>query len=265
MVGGARYAFFKRSALQVLPSASAALAGSFMVHLLPCLGSGNANPPPSRLLRSWRSTRSVLAFRSTSLRIRPKSSPSLSPQASATVVNTSQQMGGALGLAALVAVAAAYTTSIAGPWSDAVALNAGFLAGAGCVVLGTLIAASLLHCPTAPARDDLAHGDAGPSGSPKRPRALGSPARRRRRPSGASRRCSRRSAGAPGRRRGDPPRGGPSSLPRRTAKRRERSALSMGRPVPMSVIKESSARGSPEPPVRPASRVRCGRRAPRTV
>jgi EmrB/QacA subfamily drug resistance transporter len=66
------------------------------------------------------------------------------------LVNTSQQMGGALGLAALAAVAA-YTTSVAGSRSDVVALNAGyhgaFLAGAGCVVLGALIAATLLRLP----------------------------------------------------------------------------------------------------------------------
>jgi EmrB/QacA subfamily drug resistance transporter len=64
------------------------------------------------------------------------------------LVNTSQQMGGALGLAALAAVAA-YTAGIAG--SDVAALNSGyhaaFLAGAGCVVLGAVIAAALLRLP----------------------------------------------------------------------------------------------------------------------
>jgi EmrB/QacA subfamily drug resistance transporter len=68
------------------------------------------------------------------------------------LVNTSQQMGGALGLAVLAAVAAAYTGSVAGPRLDALAaLNSGyhaaFLAGAGCVVLGALIAATLLLPP----------------------------------------------------------------------------------------------------------------------
>jgi EmrB/QacA subfamily drug resistance transporter len=67
------------------------------------------------------------------------------------LVNTSQQMGGALGLAALAAVAATYTAGIAGPGSDVAALNAGyhaaFLAGAGCVVLGAVIAAALLGLP----------------------------------------------------------------------------------------------------------------------
>ena len=66
------------------------------------------------------------------------------------LVNTSQQMGGALGLAALAAVAA-YATGIADAKPDVSALNAGyhtaFLAGAGCVVLGALIAATLLRLP----------------------------------------------------------------------------------------------------------------------
>jgi EmrB/QacA subfamily drug resistance transporter len=68
------------------------------------------------------------------------------------LVNTSQQMGGALGLAVLAAVAAVYTGSVAGRRLDALAaLNSGyhaaFLAGAGCVVLGALIAATLLLPP----------------------------------------------------------------------------------------------------------------------
>ena len=66
------------------------------------------------------------------------------------LVNTSQQMGGALGLAALAAVAA-YVTGSAGPEGNVAALNAGyhaaFLAGAGCVVLGALFAAVLLRLP----------------------------------------------------------------------------------------------------------------------
>ena len=68
------------------------------------------------------------------------------------LVNTSQQMGGALGLAALAAVASAYTASVAGSLPSVVALNSGyhaaFLVGAGCVVLGALIAATLLRPPT---------------------------------------------------------------------------------------------------------------------
>jgi EmrB/QacA subfamily drug resistance transporter len=65
------------------------------------------------------------------------------------LVNTSQQMGGALGLAALAAVAA-YATGVAGPGPET-ALNAGyhaaFLAGAACVAFGALLAALLLRLP----------------------------------------------------------------------------------------------------------------------
>src|SRR5919112_286222 len=67
------------------------------------------------------------------------------------LVNTSQQMGGALGLAALAAVSAAYTTGSAGSGSDLSILNSGyhaaFLVGAGCVVLAAVIAAPLLRLP----------------------------------------------------------------------------------------------------------------------
>ena len=67
------------------------------------------------------------------------------------LVNTSQQMGGALGLAVLAAVAAAYTASIAGSRPTVAALNSGyhvaFLVGAGCLILGALIAATLLRLP----------------------------------------------------------------------------------------------------------------------
>jgi MFS family permease len=65
------------------------------------------------------------------------------------LVNTSQQMGGALGLAALAAVASAYTANVADSRPTVAALNSGyhaaFLVGAGCVVLGALIAATLLR------------------------------------------------------------------------------------------------------------------------
>lgn len=65
------------------------------------------------------------------------------------LVNTSQQMGGALGLAALAAVAA-YASGVAGGGLET-ALNAGyhvaFLSGAGCVILGALLAALLLRLP----------------------------------------------------------------------------------------------------------------------
>jgi len=60
-------------------------------------------------------------------------------------------MGGALGLAVLAAVAAAYTDSVAGSQAALVALNSGyhaaFLVGAGCVTLGALIATTLLRPP----------------------------------------------------------------------------------------------------------------------
>ena len=68
------------------------------------------------------------------------------------LVNTSQQMGGALGLATLAAVAAAYTASLSGQRPTVAALNSGyhvaFLVGAVCVILGILIAAILLRAPT---------------------------------------------------------------------------------------------------------------------
>jgi EmrB/QacA subfamily drug resistance transporter len=66
-------------------------------------------------------------------------------------VNTSQQIGGALGLAALAAVAAAYTAGLDGFRPAVAALNSGyhaaFLVGAGLVVLGALIAATMLRLP----------------------------------------------------------------------------------------------------------------------
>src|ERR671917_1396926 len=65
------------------------------------------------------------------------------------LVNTPQQMGGAFGLAALAAVAAAYTAIVAGPDPAPAALNSGyhaaFLAGAGCVLLGAVIAVAYLR------------------------------------------------------------------------------------------------------------------------
>jgi EmrB/QacA subfamily drug resistance transporter len=66
------------------------------------------------------------------------------------LVNTSQQMGGALGLAALAATAA-LATGLAGSRADAAALNSGyhaaFLAGAGCVVAAALMAILMLSLP----------------------------------------------------------------------------------------------------------------------
>jgi hypothetical protein len=76
------------------------------------------------------------------------------------LVNTSQQMGGALGLAALAAAAAACTAILAGPDPAPAALNSGyhaaFLAGAGCVLLGAVIAVAYLR--VAPAGHEPSDG-----------------------------------------------------------------------------------------------------------
>ena len=81
------------------------------------------------------------------------------------LVNTSQQMGGALGLAVLAAVAAAYTAGLEG-FRPAVALNSGyhaaFLVSAGLVVLGALITATMLRPPRDAGPDDPARGGARP-------------------------------------------------------------------------------------------------------
>lgn len=65
------------------------------------------------------------------------------------LVNTSQQMGGALGLAVLASVAAVYTAGIAGSHTTVGAINSGyhaaFLVSAICLILGALIAATLLR------------------------------------------------------------------------------------------------------------------------
>jgi EmrB/QacA subfamily drug resistance transporter len=74
------------------------------------------------------------------------------------LVNTSQQMGGALGLAVLAAVAAAYTKSIAGEQPFVAALNSGyhaaFLVSVGCLALGSLISAALLRSPKDTGQED---------------------------------------------------------------------------------------------------------------
>ncbi len=66
------------------------------------------------------------------------------------IVNTTQMMGGALGLAILASLAAARTTSLLDSGSsDLAALNGGyhaaFLVGAGFAILGLVLAATLLH------------------------------------------------------------------------------------------------------------------------
>lgn len=66
------------------------------------------------------------------------------------LVNTSQQVGGALGLAMLASLAA-YTSSVSGARDPVAALNSGyhlaFLASALCLILGALLAAALLRLP----------------------------------------------------------------------------------------------------------------------
>jgi sugar phosphate permease len=61
------------------------------------------------------------------------------------LINTSQQIGGALGLAVLSAVATGRTDDLAGELAPAIALNEGFQAGllvaAGFVVVAVLLAA----------------------------------------------------------------------------------------------------------------------------
>jgi EmrB/QacA subfamily drug resistance transporter len=123
-------------ALGLLLFARAPVGGSFVVDVLPgmlVLGAGAAFGFMAVILAS---TIGV-----------PESEAGLA----SGLVNTSQQMGGALGLAVLAAVAAAYTDSVADSHPPLAALNSGyhaaFLAGAGCVVLGALIAATLLRPP----------------------------------------------------------------------------------------------------------------------
>ena len=67
------------------------------------------------------------------------------------LVNTSQQVGGALGLAVLASLAAAYTGIASGTQDPVAALNSGyhlaFLVSAFCLILGALLAATLLRLP----------------------------------------------------------------------------------------------------------------------
>ena len=129
-------------ALGLLLFARAPVGGSFLVDVLPgmlLLGAGASFAFVAMILAS---TAGV-----------PENEAGLA----SGLVNTSQQMGGALGLAALAAVAA-LATGISGRRPDLIALNSGyhaaFLAGAGCVVLAAVIVAVLLRLPKAPARDD---------------------------------------------------------------------------------------------------------------
>jgi MFS family permease len=78
------------------------------------------------------------------------------------LVNTSQQIGGALGLAVLVALSTARTEAVEGP--PAVALNegfqAGFLGGVGLALLGALLTLLLLS-----SRESREHAEAARSGA----------------------------------------------------------------------------------------------------
>ena len=70
------------------------------------------------------------------------------------LINTSQQIGGALGLAVLTAVATGHTDAVAGKVPPAVALNEGFQAGllvaAGIVVVG-VVASAIVSLGSRPA------------------------------------------------------------------------------------------------------------------
>ena len=121
-------------ALGLLLFARAPVGGSFLVDVLPgmlVLGVGAAFAFMAVILAS---TTGV-----------PENEAGLA----SGLVNTSQQMGGALGLAALAAVAAAVTAILSGSSSTPAALNSGyhaaFLAGAVCVIVGVLIAVTLLE------------------------------------------------------------------------------------------------------------------------
>jgi hypothetical protein len=80
------------------------------------------------------------------------------------LINTSQQVGGALGLAILVAVATGVTNDLAtGPQPDAAALTEGFqsafLVGSGMALAGVLLTLTLIS-----SRDSKAHRDAALAG-----------------------------------------------------------------------------------------------------
>jgi hypothetical protein len=64
------------------------------------------------------------------------------------LINTSQQIGGALGLAVLTAVATGRTDSVAGEVAPATALNEGFQAGL-LVAAGFVVLAVVLHAVVA--------------------------------------------------------------------------------------------------------------------
>jgi EmrB/QacA subfamily drug resistance transporter len=85
------------------------------------------------------------------------------------LVNTSQQIGGALGLAVLVALATARTEAVAGPPIEKIndGFAAGFLGGAGLALLGAILAAVLLST-----RESREHAEAARRGDPDAVQAI---------------------------------------------------------------------------------------------
>jgi hypothetical protein len=79
------------------------------------------------------------------------------------LINTSQQVGGALGLAILSAIATASTNHVAAGHSHGYALTAGFqtafLVGAGFALLGALLASVMIS-----SADSRAHAEAAQAG-----------------------------------------------------------------------------------------------------
>lgn len=123
-------------ALGLLLFARAPVGGSFLVDVLPgmlVLGVGAAFAFMAVILAS---TVGV-----------PESEAGLA----SGLVNTSQQVGGALGLAVLASLAAAYTGSVADTQDPTAALNSGyhlaFLASAFCLILGAFLATTMLRFP----------------------------------------------------------------------------------------------------------------------
>ncbi len=123
--------------------ARAPVGGSFFVDVLPAMLFLGVGPAFAFMAVILASTTGV-----------PESEAGLA----SGLVNTSQQMGGALGLAALAAVAA-YTSSAADSrTNDLAALNSGyhaaFLASAACLVLAAIIVATMLRTASVDSAED---------------------------------------------------------------------------------------------------------------
>ncbi|MCF7547442.1 MFS transporter [Pseudonocardia sp. WMMC193] len=90
------------------------------------------------------------------------------------IVNTSYQVGSALGLAAMTALAAGYgATQLADPVAMTTGFSAAFLGAAGVALLGAVLAAATLHTsrPAAQAQSDPAAAAAGEGRGDERSRA----------------------------------------------------------------------------------------------